>query len=88
MISETSFLSNYIQLAIVTITVNGASVAFREAFPSQLVLASSHDPAADLDMASRLWICVQVLDLLEDACTGLLRHIQEHDLQNRAAQVV
>ncbi|CAK0782790.1 hypothetical protein CVIRNUC_005985 [Coccomyxa viridis] len=29
-----------------------------------------------------------VLDLLEDACTGLLQHIQEHDLHSRAAQVV
>lgn len=25
-------------------------------------------------------VCIQVLDLLEDACEGLLQHIKEHDL--------
>ena len=48
---------------------------------------SSDQPAADLNVASRLWIRLQVLDLLEDACTGLLQHIQEHNLQIRAAPI-
>ena len=48
-------------------------------------LTPSHQPAADLNLAG--WrVRLQVLDLLEDACTGLLQHIQEHDLQNRAKQ--
>ena len=34
--------------------------------------------AAECEVRIRL----QVLDLLEDACTGLLQHIQEHDLQD------
>ena len=31
-------------------------------------------------------VCIQVLDLLEDGCEGLLQHIKEHDLS--AAQPV
>ena len=34
--------------------------------------------------ASLISPLVQVLDLLEDACEGLLRHILEHDLASAA----
>ena len=73
--SEAPISYMYTQLA--------ASVAFHFKWAS----ISSQQPAADLSMASRLQIPMQVLDLLEDACTGLLQHIQEHDLHDCAAQV-